>query len=140
MQEISKSCFNCKYLSRFRSPATQYEPEFSEWGCKHAKQNDFPDPSECLDDSDDDTVGKFYALECLGYEFFDWDEFDRIQAQAEVEMEKELSISEAEQIELESIREFNETSRLISIGLLDKMGNPTDEYYRLSEQQYDARR
>jgi hypothetical protein len=119
--------------------------------CAVVSDNRSPSPSNIIGsgfshkqceywDDSDDVIAKFYAFTCPGYKFFDWDEFDRLQAQAEAEIEKELSISETQQIELDNIRELNEQQRLISIGLLDKTGEPTDEYYRLSDQQYDARR
>jgi hypothetical protein len=98
------------------------------------------EPCGCWDETDDDAYGEFYARNCPGYEFFDWDEQKRIQTQNEIESEINDFITDEQQAELNSIRKLHTTNQLIASGLLDTNGKPTNEYYRLSDQQYDAHR
>lgn len=107
-------------------------------GYSHAHPN--ASKCGCWDDTDDLLCGKFYAANCPGYQFFDWEENDRLQVECEEKMEQQLFLTPSQEAELNDIRESNEQQRLHSLGLIDENGQPTDEYYQLSEQKYDARR
>lgn len=93
-------------------------------------------PCQCWDVSDI-ALTQFYARGCPGYQYFDWEEYDYNQAEAEAKIEKQLSNIDPFD-ELDKMKELSNTLKLIEIGLLNSNGEPTNEFYRLSQQQYEA--
>lgn len=78
------SCFNCQHLKTWWHSATYWEPEDSGWECsKGLDEVDFDNDPES-----DDQQAEWLASQCSSYEYFDWDEYHRAQAEAEAKMQQ----------------------------------------------------
>lgn len=73
------SCFNCRHLKTWFHPATWWEPDDYGWECsKGLDEVDFDDDPES-----DDQQAEWLANQCPSYEYFDWDDYHRAQAEME---------------------------------------------------------
>lgn len=92
----TKSCFNCRFFKDFSYPATREDPGIDEWGCVHPEADALGE--EVLfyfgESPTEEESGQWYAQDCRGYQFKDWEEEDRLQAQAETEYEDHLTSSD----------------------------------------------
>ncbi len=90
---MTKSCFNCRHLLTWHSPATRHEPEDSGWECGNPDLHDLSGVDEA-DFTSDDAAAEAYAKGCCGYDFFDHEEQQRKQAAAVAEYERQMRESE----------------------------------------------
>lgn len=83
-----KFCLNCKYVKTWDYPGGREEPPDSGFECSQELED-----LDLCDESfqSDEECAQIYAKDCLGYEFFDWEQHHKDQAESEPQTLKDIS-------------------------------------------------
>lgn len=88
-----RSCDNCKHFSAYSYSGTLLEPPDSGWECgspDYAAQNHFWVMGDGLEGTDREIV-RAIARDCPGYEYFDWAEHEKEEAEGMAQLEESIN-------------------------------------------------